>query len=367
MRHREKPQSQRAAAAFVMLLFCLPRSGLCAEPATPQNAPDVAPDATPTIAQVDPNHAIIGTTLEIKVTGKNFSPGAYISFSTPGVRVASTHRISAEEIQAEIAVNPHAQAEGITLYVSNPASAVAQTAFALTDAGTTPGPAAPTAPAAPQTTTTEEKSDPTVTSVDPPSVSPGAQAMIKIKGKNFAQGVKASFSNSGIQVKSTTFTNPQEISVDIHVATDAATGQGSVFVTNPDYSQAEAAFAVSGGTATPTVTDHTTTGTTTAQTSEHKYDVYNLGEAVSILQSSGKTKGVLSVTSGKLKYEENGQALFTAEASDVKEIGMNVMFGVNTGTFHVILSSGKTYNFIPGSLSLQEGQKIVDALRSALK
>lgn len=364
MRLLEPRRIQRAVVAFVLLLICTCSSAPCGTSAEPQNSSDVAPEATPSIAQVDPKQAALGSTLKIQILGKNFSPGAYISFSTPGVRVTSAKRVNAEEIQADIAVNPSTQAGTVTLYVSNPASTVAQTTFTLTSA--TPIPAPP-APAPQQTTTPEDNAGPTVTSVDPPGAAPGAQTTIKIKGKNFAQGVKASFSNSGVQVKATNFASPQEISVDIRVAADATAGQGSVFITNPDYSQAEAGFEVSGGTATPTGIDKKTAATTTAQSSDQKYNVYNLGEAVSILQSAGKTKGVLSVTGGKLKYEENGQTLFTAGASDVKEIAPNVMLGVNTGTFHVILSSGKTYNFIPGSLSLQEGQRMVEALRSALK
>jgi len=67
-----------------------------------------------------------------------------------------------------------------------------------------------------------------------------------------------------------------------------------------------------------------------------------------------------------LRYEEGGAKVFSAPASDVKEIGPNVIAGFNTGTFHVILTNGKAYNFAATSFKPADGQSIVDSLRRAL-
>jgi len=64
---------------------------------------------------------------------------------------------------------------------------------------------------------------------------------------------------------------------------------------------------------------------------------------------------------------EAGKEIFSAAAPDIKEIGLNTFLGVNTGTFHVILNSGKTYNFIAASLRPADGQSMVDALRQVLQ
>jgi hypothetical protein len=42
------------------------------------------------------------------------------------------------------------------------------------------------------------------------------------------------------------------------------------------------------------------------------------------------------------------------------------VLGYDTGTFHVILKSGKTYNFAPASLSVTDGQKMLESIKQAL-
>ena len=93
-----------------------------------------------------------------------------------------------------------------------------------------------------------ESSTPEVTSVDPPRASPQSEASLKITGKNFAQGAKVSFSNPGIRVLKTTASTTTKLTVRIQIAADAPTGKTSLFVVNPDGSEAEAPFEVAGGT-----------------------------------------------------------------------------------------------------------------------
>jgi cell division septation protein DedD len=99
---------------------------------------------------------------------------------------------------------------------------------------------------------------------------------------------------------------------------------------------------------------------------EQRFEVYNLGEGVNILQSADKPKGTLSVGGGKLKYQEAGKAVFSAGRAEIAEIDANSVLGYNTGTFHVILKSGKTYNFAPASLSVADGQKMLGSIKHAL-
>ena len=147
----------------------------------------------------------------------------------------------------------------------------------------------------------------------------------------------------------------------IQVAADAPAGKTSFFVVNPDDSEVEASFEVTGGT------------TKAAEVSEpagsagQRFEVYSLGDVASILQSHNKTKGTLIVTGLKLTYEESGKEIFSTSLSDIKEVGANVILGLNTGTFHINLSSGKTYNFIAGSLRPADSQAIVDSLRKAMR
>lgn len=96
-------------------------------------------------------------------------------------------------------------------------------------------------------------------------------------------------------------------------------------------------------------------------------DIYSLASAVSILQSSGKIKGNLIISGKTLKYEEQGKDVFSIPLSDVQEVQENIVFGVNSGTFHIIVKSGKMYNFISSSLRPADTQKIISALQAALK
>jgi hypothetical protein len=150
--------------------------------------------------------------------------------------------------------------------------------------------------------------------------------------------------------------------VRIQIAADAPTGKTSLFVVNPDDSEVEAHFEVSGGSPPAPIKPPAVSEPTSS--AERRFDVYNLGDVASILQTQGKIKGVLIVTSKKLTYEESGREVFSTPLSDIKEVDANVILGLNTGTFHVILPSGKTYNFIAGSLRPADSQSIIDSLRN---
>lgn len=83
-------------------------------------------------------------------------------------------------------------------------------------------------------------------------------------------------------------------------------------------------------------------------------------------EPSLKIEGTLIVTGQKLTYEEGGKEVFSTPLSKIREIGTNVIFGLNTGTFHINLTSGKTYNFIAGSLRAGDSQSIIASLRKAI-
>lgn len=234
---------------------------------------------------------------------------------------------------------------------------------------------------------TSGQDTPEVTSVEPSSVTSGSALIVKLKGRNFAAGARASFSNPGIRVLDTKVEKSSQLAVQIQVASNATTGVGSLFVVNPDESEAEARFdvtagspvvtATGGGSSQPATTPSagsttapaSRTGTTSAtqKSAGRQFEVYSLGNVASVLGGGSKTKGTLTFASGKLKYLEADKEVFAASRKDVKEIGVNAILGVNTGTFHIILNSGKTYNFIATTFRPADSQSIVDALRSDLR
>jgi hypothetical protein len=345
---------------------------------------EIPPDATPQVQEVKPSQAAAGDEVTIVVEGQNFSPGAYVSFTNPSIHVVSTRRVSGTQLEVKLAVSRKAQPGPVSLYVSNPASSAAEAAFTIV-APAVPGPeapaapsappappsppepstpAAPPAPAAPSTPAEEvhpsESATPEVASVDPPGAAPKSEASLKITGKNFAQGAKVSFSNPGIRVLETTVSTATELTVRIKVAADAPRGKTSLYVVNPDDSEAEAFFEVTKGTKAAAVSEP-------ASSAGVRFDVYNLGDVASVFQTHGKIKGTLVLTGQKLTYEEAGKEVFSAPLSDIKEVGANVILGLHTGTFHINLTSGKTYNFVAASLRPADSQAIVDSLRKAIR
>ena len=344
-------------AAAIVLLWAEAGGGL-AGVALP--AQDIPPDATPQVQQLNPSQAAPGDEVTIVIEGQNFSSGAYVSFTNPSIHVVSTRRVSGTELEVKLAISKKAQPGAFSLYVSNPASSVAEAAFTV-GAAAVPAPATPATPPTPAAEVhPSESTTPEVTSVDPPRAAPGTKTNLKITGKNFAQGAKVSFSNSGIRVLETTASKTTELTVRLQIAADAPTGKSSLFVVNPDDSEAEAPFEVAGGTTKAAAVSEP------ASSAGQRFDVYNLGDVASLLQSHNKTKGTLIVTGQKLTYEESGQEVFSTPLSEITEVDANIILGLNTGTFHINLTSGKTYNFIAGSLRPADSQSIIDSLRKAI-
>ena len=380
-------------AWLVVVGSCLPVEGFGAGPAAKrlphadwlQDSQDVSSDASPQIDQLTPARAAAGSEVLIEIEGRNFAKGAYVSLSSPKVHVLKTRRVSAVRIEVRLAVAQKAEPGAVTLYVTNPAGSVAQAAFAIGASSLSPqGTAASGTAASAGTSAPSEEApasppgSPQVASIEPSGVTPGSSVSLKIKGKNFARGAKVSFSNPGVRVLETIVQKATELAVRIQVSADAATGSGSLFVVNPDESEVEASFQVtegspvtsgapsespSPGSTQTKASSKTGSGSATSQ----QFEVYSLGNVISVLGSGDKPKGTLDVGPGKLKYLEAGKEVFSAAAADIKEIGLNTFLGVNTGTFHIILNSGKTFNFIAASLRPADSQSIVDALERARK
>ena len=368
--------------------------------ALPQTETDVSPEATPEIRHVKPSQAAAGDEVTVIVEGKNFAAGAYVSFSTPTVHAIVTKRTSATQLEARVAVGKKAEGGTVSLFVSNPASSVAEAPFTITG-GAAPAEApasrpaevpappmppvaqasslAPSAAAAQPATSTPE-----VTAVEPARAGKGSQLEIEIRGKNFAKGAKVAFSNPGIRVLDTQVTKESELTARIQIADDAATGSSGFFVVNPDDSETEATFVVTDEA--PTTTSVAASGpsgsmpatpatvSAPAVKTEEKggaestqFEVISLADVAGILQKGNRPKGTLTLSASKLRYEESGKEIFAVTTADIKEVAANTFLGVNTGTFHVILNSGQTYNFIATSLRPADSQSIIDALRKVMK
>ena len=337
------------------------------------------PQATPapTISKIDPKDAQPGQKVRITIQGGDFVPGSYVTFSNPALRVISTHQNGNANITVDVQVAPRPTLGQVTLYVTNPSGASAPFPFEVnssakasprtlsTSPGNLPEPASPAGA-------------PVVSSVAPPRAGPGSNFTLTIKGRNFAQGARVEFSNPKITVASTQVKRNSELIARVQIASDAATGSTGLFVVNPDQSEVESAFQVSGApinNAPPAPAGHSpTTAAAKNETPAAKnsakavsFNVFNLGDVVEVLKTKSRVQGTLSVDKGTLTYTEKGVTIFSVPVADVQEIAPNVFFGLNTGTFHVFLSSGKRYNFAAASLNPTDTLKIENQLKQALK
>lgn len=308
-------------------------------------------DATPRITSVQPSEVQPGSQVTVKIEGERFAPGAYVSFSDPAIHVLTTRRLSDIQLEVDIAVGEKAQQKSVLLYVSNPSGTSARTSFVI----------APPPAKMPQEIRSSSPGAPRVTKIEPARVEPGSKKSIKVNGKNFKEGAKVAFSNPGIRVLETQYKKSTQLIAQIEVASNAPTGKTSLFVVNPDESEAEVGFEVENGNSTKSGAE------ASAKAPAQRFDVYNLGDATSIFQNPGKAKGELLLERSKLLYEQDEKVIFSANPTDIQEIAPNVFFGINTGTFHIILNSGKTYNFVSTSLAPADTNSIVKSLRRALK
>lgn len=361
----------RCHRALVLTLLC---GGFALDPSRLlargilQGEVDVSPEATPEVRQVRPDQAAAGAEVVVAIEGNNFSRGAYVSFSNPMVQVVSTRRVSATELQTKLAIAKKAQPGTVSLYVSNPAGAVAEVPFSIVEE--TPQLAASPAPPAPPAPAEEIQpsgfATPEVTALAPARAEVGSQVSVKVTGKNFDKQAKVSSSSPGIRVLETKVKKPTELTARLQVAPDAPAGPTSLYVVNPDGRGAEAVLELASGGETKAAPPAAQPGAESAAAPQ-RFEVYNLGDVVSILQSPNKPKGTLSLAAGKLRFEEGGQEVFSVTVADVKEIEPNVILGVNTGTFHIVVKSGQTYNFVAATLRPADNQMIVDSLRRALR
>lgn len=216
---------------------------------------------------------------------------------------------------------------------------------------------------------------PVIAKVEPASAGPGSNLILTIRGQNFVQGARVAFSNPKLTVSSVNVKSKSELTAQVQIAADAATGSTGLFVVNPDQSEVEGSFEVSGAAvstapATPAAGASASTAKSPSTKTSGKavsFDVFNLGDVVQVFKTKTKVKGTLTVDNGTLTYVENGAKVFSVPTSEVQEVAPNVFFGLNTGTFHVFLSTGKRYNFAAASLNPTDTEKVESDLQQALK
>ena len=191
----------------------------------------------PVITGVSPNEASQGATLNVTISGSDFTGATGVSFGR-GIKVNSFSVTSDTAIAANITIGDHAAAGSRFVGVANPSGKDALRAGF-----------------------TVEKNGPVITGDSPNQAAQGATLDVAISGSNFTGATGVSFGR-GIKVNSFSVTNDTAITANITIGPHAAVGSRFVGVAGPSGKDAlRAGFTVTKNASTPAPTTTTTTTT----------------------------------------------------------------------------------------------------------
>jgi hypothetical protein len=175
-------------------------------------------------------------------TGKVGTLSSSTISSAAGGAESATLSWSSVSAPGSGAVKYYVSRDGSTASGSCPTSAAPSTVTSCTDTGASPGEHSYTVTAVWRSWSARSSaksatatSKPTVVSANPGSRGQGASNQtITITGSHFSSGAVAAFSGTGVTVNSTTFKSSTDLTANVSVAANAATGARSITVTNQD-------------------------------------------------------------------------------------------------------------------------------------
>ncbi len=389
-------------------------------------AQQAAPDATPQIQNINPNHAAPGAHIAVTITGSNFSAAAAASSTSNAIHIESLKQISNTQLEVELSVSDSVQPGAASLIVSNPNGSAAVAEFSIVapaavlpqnseapQPSSPPAAAAPAEPATPQAPATSpstptpdgspapldkrqapapspttpptaevtpaspqppaapaappapaEAPGPEVATVTPARLGQGFDIDLRVAGKNFVKGTKVSFANPGVRVLGVVSSSTTQITLHIKVAGDAPTGKTSLFVINPDDNEVEVPIEIAlKGTLTATPSIPAAPGST--PTDDPSY--IQRFEAFH-LASPTEIFHVHGKVKGALVIS-GGTLKYQEDNQTLVNISLGEIKEVKTagiGGVNVKLNSGKTHHFAAASLKGSDARIIVEAIQKAL-
>ena len=168
--------------------------------------------AIPHVTSIAPASRPVGASAQtITVTGSGYAPGVTAKLSGSGVTINSLTRTSATSLKLVVSISGGATAGGRNLTLTNP------------DTGTTTC-----------TNCFTVNAKPTIGTLTPSSRARGtANQVVTLSGSGFQAGAKVTVSGTGVTATVTALT-PTKLTLSVTVAGNAATGNRTVTVTNPD-------------------------------------------------------------------------------------------------------------------------------------
>ena len=206
-----------------------------------------ATSSVPTITSISPTSVTVNQATSINVTGTNFRSGFTAQAITSGgtFPITDTQFISATQMRVGVVMGGTAPYTA-TLKIINPDGQTASTTFQVTAATSAP---------------------PTITAIDPTSVTVNQATSINVTGTNFRSGFTAQAITSGgtFPISDTQFISATQVRVGV-VMGGTASYTATLKVINPDGQSATTTFQVTAATtAAPTISSISPTSVTANQ------------------------------------------------------------------------------------------------------
>ncbi|MBW7995311.1 MAG: prepilin-type N-terminal cleavage/methylation domain-containing protein [Candidatus Glassbacteria bacterium] len=185
---------------------------------------------SPQVTAITPSYGSQGDNgLLLTIDGAYFVDGATVSFSGTGITVNTIPAtfVSAAQLTVYVDISGSAATGYRNVTVTNPdgGSGTGSSMFEVLVGGANPSPL--------------------ISLVSPDNADQGETNLtVTLQGQNFLTGPTVTFSNGNITVNNTTFVNSTQVDVNITIPGSAATGAGTVRLTNTDAKFDEATFTV---------------------------------------------------------------------------------------------------------------------------
>ncbi len=185
--------------------------------------------AVPTLTSVSPASGVQGTSVPVTLTGTNFTNGATVAVSNPGVAASGVTFVSATQITATLTIDVNAATGTANITVT-------------TSGGTSNA-----------VTFTVNPAVPTLTAVSPNYGAQGTTVTVTLTGTGFVSGATAvSVANAGIAVGAVNVLSATQLTVPFTIQGTAALGATNVTVTTSGGTSGAQTFTVN--PPTPTLT-----------------------------------------------------------------------------------------------------------------
>ncbi len=220
---------------------------------------------------------------------------------------------------------------------------------------------------------------PVVTAINPSSVPPGWEGQVEFKGSNFSKNMKLRLDCSDQTLKPRNFTveSAERAVFQLKVPPEIEESKCVIVLEVPPSPVAETGPTPQGSSQIVQVTGPSLSISESSGLAKSlkacflmEGDVPPMQVMTAMAQAmqtgDGQDECKLMVATDSIKYAVKGKVILDAPASAVKEAELILIFGQQSGTFRIVLASGKVYNFFePGNRD--EENPITDQIKKKLK